>query len=206
MTNEEFEPLIAVDEYGVLYMSVGLLEGEKEDEANMVDHPMFFCPFCGTELQTPEEVDAEAKARWGGRMRSSLMAGTFKFELVTPERMVDVAGRKPGHRAWHRGGVHRAARARACHLRPSSRRDRGHAGRSRKVRVFVKGGFAEVDADHVTVLARARARHDRADGRAAVVAAELEDCAEARTGLGQRRHRQAGGGRLGRREAQGIAA
>ena len=25
----------------------------------MVDHPVFFCPFCGTKLQTPEEVRAK---------------------------------------------------------------------------------------------------------------------------------------------------
>ena len=59
MTNDEFEPLIAQDEDGVLYMSVGLLEVEQEDEPNMVDHPVFFCPFCGTKLQTPEEIDAK---------------------------------------------------------------------------------------------------------------------------------------------------
>jgi hypothetical protein len=59
IAGEDFEPLIAVDEDGVLYMSVGLLETEKEDEPNMVDHPVFFCPFCGTKLQTPEEIDAK---------------------------------------------------------------------------------------------------------------------------------------------------
>ena len=26
----------------------------------MVDHPLFFCPFCGTKVQTPEEVQAKA--------------------------------------------------------------------------------------------------------------------------------------------------
>jgi hypothetical protein len=59
LQSEEFEPLMAVDEDGILYMSVGLLEVDSEDEPNMVDHPMFFCPFCGTKLQTPEEVDAK---------------------------------------------------------------------------------------------------------------------------------------------------
>ena len=62
MQNQEFESLIAVDEDGVLFMSVGLLEVESEDEPNMVDHPIFFCPFCGTKLQTPEEVDAKMGA------------------------------------------------------------------------------------------------------------------------------------------------
>jgi hypothetical protein len=58
MGGDEFEPLIQMDEDGVLYMSVGLVEAE-EDEPNMIDHPVFFCPFCGTKLQTPEEVDAK---------------------------------------------------------------------------------------------------------------------------------------------------
>jgi hypothetical protein len=40
-------------------MSIGVVDVEKEDEANMVDHPVFFCPFCGTKLQTPAEVDAK---------------------------------------------------------------------------------------------------------------------------------------------------
>ena len=73
LESEEFEPLIAVDEDGVLYMSVGLLDAEKEDEPNMVDHPVFFCPFCGTKLQTPEEVDAKAGRRTdAGRRRPHL--------------------------------------------------------------------------------------------------------------------------------------
>jgi hypothetical protein len=28
----------------------------------MVDHPVYFCPFCGTKLQTEEEVDAKLGA------------------------------------------------------------------------------------------------------------------------------------------------
>jgi hypothetical protein len=59
LESEEFEPLIAADEEGILYLSIGALDAEKEDEPNMVDHPVFFCPFCGTKLQTPEEVDAK---------------------------------------------------------------------------------------------------------------------------------------------------
>jgi hypothetical protein len=62
LTSEDFEPLFAVDEAGVLYMSVGLLDAEGDDEPNMVDHPMYFCPFCGTKLQTEEEVEAKANA------------------------------------------------------------------------------------------------------------------------------------------------
>jgi F-type H+-transporting ATPase subunit epsilon len=81
------------------------------------------------------------------------MADTFKFELITPERMlfsenaaqVLVPGFEgeftvlPGHApviSALRPGVIDAALADA-----------------RKVRVFVKGGLAEIDADHVTVLA-----------------------------------------------------
>jgi len=55
MSGEEFEPLITVGDDGVLYMSVGLVELE-DDEPGMVDHPVFFCPFCGKGLQTPEDV------------------------------------------------------------------------------------------------------------------------------------------------------
>ena len=59
MSGNEFEPLISVGEDGVLYMSVGLLELEN-DEPGMVDHPLFFCPFCGTRVQTADEVHAKA--------------------------------------------------------------------------------------------------------------------------------------------------
>ncbi|MTD94872.1 hypothetical protein GIW81_11070 [Hyphomicrobium sp. xq] len=58
MSGEEFEPLITAGEDGVLYMSVGLIDLEDE-EPGMVDHPLFFCPFCGTKLQTVEEVRAK---------------------------------------------------------------------------------------------------------------------------------------------------
>jgi hypothetical protein len=39
-------------------MAVGLIDLE-EDEPGLVDHPLFFCPFCGTKLQTAEEVKAK---------------------------------------------------------------------------------------------------------------------------------------------------
>lgn len=58
MSGDEFEPLITVGEDDVLYMSVGLVELENE-EPGMVDHPIFFCPFCGKRQQTPEEVRAK---------------------------------------------------------------------------------------------------------------------------------------------------
>lgn len=56
---EEFEPLLTVGDDGVLYMSVGLVdmgEGDEEEGPGFVDHPIFFCPFCGTKLQTREAV------------------------------------------------------------------------------------------------------------------------------------------------------
>jgi hypothetical protein len=62
LTSEEFEPLMAVDDVGILYMSVGLLDAEGEEEPNMVDHPMYFCPFCGTRLQTEQDVEAKTGA------------------------------------------------------------------------------------------------------------------------------------------------
>jgi hypothetical protein len=59
MSGEEFEPLITVGDDSVLYMSVGLIDLEQENEPGMVDHPLFFCPFCGTKLQTVDEVRAK---------------------------------------------------------------------------------------------------------------------------------------------------
>ena len=53
-----FEPLITVGSDGILYSAVGLVELE-EDEPGMIDHPIFFCPFCGTQLQDPEIVRAQ---------------------------------------------------------------------------------------------------------------------------------------------------
>jgi F-type H+-transporting ATPase subunit epsilon len=81
------------------------------------------------------------------------MAGTFKFELVTPERIelsedveqVLVPGMEgqftvlPGHTpviSTLRPGVVEVTR-------PDARR----------TRIYVKGGVAEVDAEHVTLLA-----------------------------------------------------
>jgi hypothetical protein len=40
-------------------MSVGLMDVEGDEEPNMVDHPVYFCPFCGTKLQSEEEVEAK---------------------------------------------------------------------------------------------------------------------------------------------------
>lgn len=58
MSDEEFDPLIAVGEDGILYMSVGLVE-DGDNEPSMVDYPLMFCPFCGTGVQTEAEIDAK---------------------------------------------------------------------------------------------------------------------------------------------------
>jgi hypothetical protein len=57
MSDKEFDPLIAVGDDGILYMSVGLVE--EENEPSMVDYPVMFCPFCGTGLQSEQEVEAK---------------------------------------------------------------------------------------------------------------------------------------------------
>jgi hypothetical protein len=62
MSGEDFEPLLTVGDDGVLYMSVGLVDLADEDDPGMVDHPLFFCPFCGTKLQTVEDVRAKTGA------------------------------------------------------------------------------------------------------------------------------------------------
>jgi hypothetical protein len=58
MQGDGFAPLIA-EEDGVLYMSIGLSEEEDEEGGDTLDTPIYFCPFCGTKLQTPEEVDSK---------------------------------------------------------------------------------------------------------------------------------------------------
>jgi F-type H+-transporting ATPase subunit epsilon len=100
------------------------------------------------------------------------MAATFTFELVTPERMllsedvnqVVVPGTEgsftvlPGHApviSTIRPGVIEATLA-----------------DDRTVRLFVKGGFAEVDANHLTVLAQ-RA-FEVQSMNASLIAAELK--------------------------------
>jgi len=61
ISGDEFEPLIMVGEDEVLYLSVGIVAGEdEEEESAMVEHPLFFCPFCGAKVQTPDEVKAKS--------------------------------------------------------------------------------------------------------------------------------------------------
>ena len=59
MSDADFDPLIAVGDDGILYMSVGLVDVE-ETEPGMVDYPVLFCPFCGKGLQTEAEIDAKS--------------------------------------------------------------------------------------------------------------------------------------------------
>jgi F-type H+-transporting ATPase subunit epsilon len=100
------------------------------------------------------------------------MAGTFKFELVTPERMLlsedaaqvvvpgvegeftVLAGHAPVVSALRPGVVNAIL------------------GDSRTVRLFVKGGFAEVDAERLVVLAERALNLETAD--AAGIASELQ--------------------------------
>ena len=100
------------------------------------------------------------------------MAGTFKFELVTPERMVlsEEASQVvvPGV-----GGAFAVLPGHApviSALRPGV--VDATLGDARHVRVFVKGGFAEVEADRLTVLAERALDVESMD--ASVVSRELQ--------------------------------
>lgn len=64
LAGADFDPLITVGDDGILYMTVGMIDLE-EDEPALVDHPMFFCPFCGAKQQSPEEVKARIGADAG---------------------------------------------------------------------------------------------------------------------------------------------
>jgi F-type H+-transporting ATPase subunit epsilon len=108
------------------------------------------------------------------------MAGTFKFELVTPERLAlsqdatqvlvpgvegeftVLAGHAPVISALRPGVIE-------VTLAEGGERER----------IFVKGGFAEVDADRVTVLAERALAVEEMD--AGTIAVELET-AEAELG------------------------
>ena len=100
------------------------------------------------------------------------MAGTFKFELVTPERMVLSQDATqvvvPGFEGEFTVLPNHAPVISA--LRPGV--IDATLGDARKLRVFVKGGFAEVDADRLIVLAE-RAIEVESMG-APVIASELE--------------------------------
>ena len=103
------------------------------------------------------------------------MADTFRFELVTPERMalsedvaqVVVPGVEgeftvlPGH-----APVISALRPAVIEVALPE------AGG--KTRIFVKGGFAEVDADHLTVLAERAIPVEALDAAGELETAEAE--------------------------------
>src|SRR5262245_52500482 len=100
------------------------------------------------------------------------MAGTFKFELVTPERMVLSQDATqvvvPGFEGEFTVLPNHAPVISA--LRPGV--VDATLGDARKLRVFVKGGFAEVDADRLIVLAERALEVE--DMGPAVIASELE--------------------------------
>lgn len=58
MSEEDFTPLVSVGDDGILYMSVGMIDVEN-DEPEMVDYPIMFCPFCGKGLQTEQDIEAK---------------------------------------------------------------------------------------------------------------------------------------------------
>lgn len=61
LEGDDFEPLISVGPEDILYMAVGLIELEDE-EPGMIDHPLYYCPFCGTKLQDVETVKAQLES------------------------------------------------------------------------------------------------------------------------------------------------
>jgi hypothetical protein len=61
LAGQGFEPLFVVGEDGILYMSVGELLMD-ENHLSYVEHPVFFCPFCGTKLQSRDEIMARLSA------------------------------------------------------------------------------------------------------------------------------------------------
>jgi hypothetical protein len=61
LEGEEFEPLISVGPEDILYLAVGLIELEDE-EPGMIDHPLYYCPFCGAKLQDAETVKAQLES------------------------------------------------------------------------------------------------------------------------------------------------
>jgi hypothetical protein len=49
-----------VEENGVLYVTVGYAEKE-EGKSWSFDHAVIFCPFCGKQLQTREEIKRKTR-------------------------------------------------------------------------------------------------------------------------------------------------
>lgn len=100
------------------------------------------------------------------------MAGTFRFELVTPERMLLSQDATevivPGFEGQFTVLPNHAPVISA--LRPGV--IDATLGDARKLRVFVKGGFAEVGADRLIVLAERALEVDAMDQ--STIASELQ--------------------------------
>ncbi len=62
LASEGFESLFTIGQDSVLFLSVGEVDVEG-DQRTFVDHPVFYCPFCGTSLQTRDEVMAKLEPR-----------------------------------------------------------------------------------------------------------------------------------------------
>jgi len=56
--NDMPNPLFRVEENGVLFLSVGYVI--TENGPGWFDQAVLFCPFCGKQLQTEEEIRARA--------------------------------------------------------------------------------------------------------------------------------------------------
>ncbi len=54
------EPLICVGTNGVLYLTVGCVP--TDEGMDWFDQAVMYCPFCGTQLQTTEEVTSRSGA------------------------------------------------------------------------------------------------------------------------------------------------
>ncbi|HEY3494648.1 MAG TPA: hypothetical protein VGK73_08190 [Polyangiaceae bacterium] len=52
---------VRVEDNGVLYLSVGYIE--TEEGPGYFDAALLFCPFCGTRLQTTEQIAAATRSR-----------------------------------------------------------------------------------------------------------------------------------------------
>jgi hypothetical protein len=59
---DDFEPLLTVGQNGILYLAIGMIEADETDPT-ILDHPVYYCPFCGTHLQSPGDVRASASGR-----------------------------------------------------------------------------------------------------------------------------------------------
>ena len=56
--SEPSESFFRVDDNGVLYLSVGCIQ--TENGPGFFDQAVLFCPFCGRQLQTREEISRNA--------------------------------------------------------------------------------------------------------------------------------------------------